>query len=557
MFEKNEILELQIEAIGSEGEGIAHVNGYTLFVKDTVPGDRIEAKVVKTGKNFGYARCERIIEPSPNRIEPVCPISKRCGGCQFQHLSYEAELRFKQEKVFNCIKRIGGFKDEDIPMLPIMGCEEIMHYRNKAQFPVGVDKNGEPVTGFYAERSHEIVDTTKCYIQVEENELILETLKAFMKKYKIPAYEEKINPKTRKPEKARGLVRHIMTRKGFATGEIGICVVINGNTLPNAAEFADMMLKVFEGRNDVRITSICVNINKKITNVIFGDELKCIYGKPYIVDMIEDIKFKISPFSFYQVNPAQTRKLYGKALEFAGLTGEEVVWDLYCGIGTISLFLAKKAKDVYGVEIVPAAVENEKENAKLNGIENAYFTVGKAEDEAKKLPKPDVIVVDPPRKGCDEKLLETIMNYKPSRVVYVSCDPATLARDLKVLCGDGGYKLEEVQAVDQFSRGVHVETVALLSKLDVDKHIDVEIKLDELDLTSAESKATYAQIKEYILEKFDLKVSTLYIAQIKKKCGIVLREHYNKSKKEKQAIPQCTLEKEEAIMDALKHFKMI
>lgn len=557
MFEKNEILELQIEAIGSEGEGIAHVNGYTLFVKDTVPGDRIEAKVVKTGKNFGYARCERIIEPSPDRIEPVCPISKRCGGCQFQHLSYEAELRFKQEKVFNCIKRIGGFKDEEIPMLPIIGCEEIMHYRNKAQFPVGVDKNGEIVTGFYAERSHEIVDTTKCYIQVEENELILETLKAFMKKYKISAYEEKINPKTRKPEKAKGLVRHIMTRKGFATGEIGICVVINGNTLPNAAEFTDMMLKAFEGRNDVRITSICVNINKKVTNVIFGDELKCIYGKPYIVDMIEDIKFKISPFSFYQVNPAQTRKLYGKALEFAGLTGEEVVWDLYCGIGTISLFLAKKAKEVYGVEIVPAAVENAKENAKLNGIENAYFTVGKAEDEAKKLPKPDVIVVDPPRKGCDEKLLETIMNYKPERVVYVSCDPATLARDLKVLCGDGGYKLEEVQAVDQFSRGVHVETVALLSKLDVDKHIDVEIKLDELDLTSAESKASYAQIKEYILEKFDLKVSTLYIAQIKKKCGIVLRENYNKSKKEKQVIPQCTLEKEEAIMDALRHFKMI
>ena len=557
MFEKNEILELQIEAIGSEGEGIAHVNGYTLFVKDTVPGDRIEAKVVKTGKNFGYARCERIIEPSPDRIEPVCPISKRCGGCQFQHLSYEAELRFKQEKVFNCIKRIGGFKDEEIPMLPIIGCEEIMHYRNKAQFPVGVDKNGEPVTGFYAERSHEIVDTTKCYIQVEENELILETLKAFMKKYKISAYEEKINPKTRKPEKAKGLVRHIMTRKGFATGEIGICVVINGNTLPNAAEFTDMMLKVFEGKSDVRIASICVNINKKVTNVIFGDELKCIYGKPYIVDMIEDIKFKISPFSFYQVNPAQTKKLYGKALEFAGLTGEEAVWDLYCGIGTISLFLAKKAREVYGVEIVPAAVENAKENAKLNGIENAYFTVGKAEDEAKKLPKPDVIVVDPPRKGCDKKLLETIMNYKPSRVVYVSCDPATLARDLKVLCGDGGYRLEEVQAVDQFSRGVHVETVALLSKLDVDKHIDVEIKLDELDLTSAESKASYAQIKKYILEKFDLKVSTLYIAQIKKKCGIVLRENYNKSKKEKQVIPQCTPEKEEAIMDTLRHFKMI
>ena len=465
MFEKNDILELQIEAIGSEGEGIAHANGYTLFVKDTVPGDRIEARVVKAGKSYGYARCERIIEPSTDRIEPVCPISKRCGGCQFQHLSYEAELKFKQEKVFNCIKRIGGFSDEAIPMLPIIGCEEIMHYRNKAQFPVGVNKAGETVTGFYAERSHEIVDTTKCYIQFEENELILDTLMAFMKKYKISAYEEKINPNTKKPEKARGLVRHIMTRKGYATGEIGICVVINGDVLPKADEFIAMVLKAFEGRSDVRISSICVNINKKVTNVVFGDELKCIYGKPYIVDMIEDVKFKISPFSFYQVNPAQTMKLYGKALEFAGLTGEEVVWDLYCGIGTISLFLAKKAKEVYGVEIVEAAVVNARENAELNGMLNVHFTVGKAEDEAKKLPKPDVIVVDPPRKGCDEKLLETIMHYKPERVVYVSCDPATLARDLKVLCGDGGYRLDKVQAVDQFSRGVHVESVVRLSRV--------------------------------------------------------------------------------------------
>ena len=557
MFEKNEILELQIEAIGSEGEGIAHVNGYTLFVKDTVVGDRIEAKVVKTGKSFGYARCECIIEPSPDRIEPVCPISKRCGGCQFQHLSYEAELRFKQEKVFNCIKRIGGFKDEEIPMLPIIGCEEIMHYRNKAQFPVGVDKNGETVTGFYAKRSHEIVDTTRCYIQVEENELILETLKAFMKKYKISAYEEKINPKTRKPEKAKGLVRHIMTRKGFATGEIGICVVINGNTLPNATEFTDMMLKAFEGRNDVRITSICVNINKKITNVIFGDELKCIYGKPYIVDMIEDIKFKISPFSFYQVNPAQTKKLYGKALEFAGLTGEEVVWDLYCGIGTISLFLAKKAKEVYGVEIVPAAVENAKENAKLNGIENAYFTVGKAEDEAKKLPKPDVIVVDPPRKGCDEKLLETIMNYKPKRVVYVSCDPATLARDLKVLCGDGGYRLDKVQAVDQFSRGVHVETVVQLSLGNNQPTIEVNMKVDADSNYEREERATYSNIKKYVKNRYGVKVHTSYIAQVKKKNGLGMGENFRKSKKEKPAIKICPNYKEEYIEEALRYFKLI
>ncbi len=464
MFEKNESMELSIEAVGSEGEGIVHANGYTFFVKDTVPGDKIKARITKVGKSFGYAKCESIIEPSADRIEPVCPISRRCGGCQFQHLSYEAELSFKQDKVFNCIKRIGGFSDEEIPMREIIGCEEVLHYRNKAQFPVGTDREGNIVTGFYANRSHEIIDTLKCYIQAEECEIIVGVLRAFMEKYKVSAYEEK-GVAGGKNGKASGLVRHIMIRKGFATGELGVCVVINGNRLPHSEHFIRMLLESFEGRKDARIASICININKKDTNVIFGDIFNCIYGEPYITDFIEDIRFKISPPSFYQVNPAQTGKLYNVALEFANLTGKETVWDLYCGIGTISLFLARNAGKVYGVEIVEAAVENAKENAAVNNIENVFFTAGKAEEEAEKLPKPDVIVIDPPRKGCDERLLGTIIRHSPERVVYVSCDPATLARDLKVLCKEGGYRLSCVQAVDQFPRGVHVETVVLMSRV--------------------------------------------------------------------------------------------
>lgn len=468
-FKKNDILELEIEAFGNDGEGVAHVDGYTFFIKDTVPGDRISAKVIKVGKSFGFARCEEIIVPSKDRIEPVCKDSRRCGGCSLWHLSYDAELKFKEKKVFDCIKRIGGFKEEDIPMREIIGTDNIIRYRNKAQFPVGMNKNGETVTGFYAKRTHDIVDIGDCVIQTEENRTVLEAVKAFMKKYGITAYNERINPKTGRPDKAEGLIRHIMTRKGFATGEFGVCIIINGNKLPQSDKLTEMLLKAFEdkyGNSDVRLASVCININKKLTNVIFGDTLSCIYGKDYITDKIGDILFKISPFSFYQVNPEQTAKLYDEALEFADLTGNEIVWDLYCGIGTISLFLAKKAREVYGVEIVPEAIKNAKENARLNDIQNVCFITGKAEEEAKKLPAPDIIVVDPPRKGCDEKLIETILRYSPRRVVYVSCDPATLARDLKLLCmAEGGYKLTAVQPVDQFSRSGHVECLCLLSKV--------------------------------------------------------------------------------------------
>lgn len=455
-MEKNQIIELEIEAIGSEGEGLAHVDGYTLFIKDTVPGDKIRARLTKLGKTYGYAKCEEVLEASDKRIESECPISKRCGGCQFQHLVYSEELRIKQQKVYDCLKRIGGFSEEMFFVSPIIGCEQILHYRNKAQFPVGVGKDSRIITGFYAHRSHEIIETKNCLIQAEENKEILSTIVEYMEEFGITAYEEGGGEK--KGGKPRGLIRHIVTRKGFQTGEISVCIVINGDKLPRWKVLVERLITRIQG-----IVSICINKNKKATNVILGDSLVCLYGRDYIEDNIGEIRFRISPFSFFQVNPEQTWKLYDTALSYAGLTGKEVVWDLYCGIGTISLFLAKKAKKVYGVEIIPEAIENAKENATINGISNVSFYVGKAEEEAEKLEKPDVIVVDPPRKGCDEKLLQTIIKHSPKRVVYVSCDPATLARDLKYLCAEGRYKIKKVQPVDQFPRSVHVETVALLS----------------------------------------------------------------------------------------------
>ena len=547
-YKKGEMITVDITDFGENGEGIGKTDAFTWFIKDTVIGDKVIAKVMKTKKSYGYARLDSIVKESPDRVKEKCPVARSCGGCTLQSLDYRAELRLKQNKVENHLKRIGGFDLSNVEIEEIIGMEEPYRYRNKSQFPFG-RKNGKNITGYFAGRTHSIVEFDDCIIGIEENKAVLNTVLDFMDRYRVDAYNE---------EDGSGIVRHVLIRKGFATGELMVCVVINADNLPHNRELVESLCTVL-GDN---LKSVYININKKNTNVILGDRTFTIYGREYIEDYIGDVKFRISPQSFYQVNPVQTKKLYGKALEYAALTGEETVWDMYCGIGTISLFLAKSAKFVYGVEIVDAAIQNARENAKLNNIENVKFFVGKAEEiitgeyENGNIKDIDVIVVDPPRKGLDKLAIDTMLKLSPKRIVYVSCDSSTLARDLKLLC-EKEYELKKLTVVDQFARSYHTETVALLSKLDVDKHIDVEIKLDELDLTSAESKATYAQIKEYILEKFDLKVSTLYIAQIKKKCGIILREHYNKSKKEKQVIPQCTPEKEEAIMDALKHFKMI
>ena len=414
-MQKNELVTVTIEDIGINGEGIGKVDGYTLFIKDAIIGDVVEAKVMKAKKNYGYARLMNILTPSPYRVkQPKCPMARKCGGCQIQEMEYDRQLAFKEDKIRGNLMRIGEVPAEvlDQAMEPIVGMDNPFHYRNKAQFPIGTDKEGHIITGFYAGRTHSIIPNTDCALGVEVNEIILKQILAFMEEYKISAYDE---------TEHKGLVRHVLIRYGFVTKEIMVCLVINGNHLPHGDILAERLAKI-EG-----MTSITLSINKEKTNVIMGSQIEPLWGKTYITDYIGNIKYQISPLSFYQVNPVQTEKLYGLALEYAGLTGKETVWDLYCGIGTISLFLAQKAKEVYGVEIVPQAIEDARNNAKINGIENARFYVGKAEEvlpeyyaqyekEHGKKAHADVIVVDPPRKGCEESLLQTMVDMEPDRV---------------------------------------------------------------------------------------------------------------------------------------------
>ena len=543
-FRKNDLVTLEIEDCGIDGEGIGKADGFTVFVKDAVIGDTVTAKIIKAKKNYGYGRLMEVLKPSPYRVEPKCEFARQCGGCQLQALSYEQQLVFKTNKVKGHLERIGGFTD--IPMEPIIGMDELFHYRNKAQFPVGRNKEGKIVTGFYAGRTHNIIENRDCALGVAENKEVLDRVIAHMEKYGIEPYNEATG---------KGLVRHVLIRYGYFTKEVMVCLILNGNKIPKEELLVKSLCEI------PGMTSITINVNKKHSNVILGEEIRLLWGQEYITDRIGDISYQISPLSFYQVNPMQTQKLYAKALEYADLHGQETVWDLYCGIGTISLFLAQKAKFVRGVEIVPAAIENAKENAKLNGLENTEFFVGKAEEVLPREYKKngvyaDVIVVDPPRKGCDETLLETMVEMNPDRIVYVSCDSATLARDLKYLC-ERGYELRKVCPVDQFGMTVHVETVVLLSQQKPDDTIEIDLDLDELDATSAELKATYQEIKDYVLKESGLKVSSLYISQVKRKCGIEVGENYNLPKSENARVPQCPKEKEDAIKAALKYFAMI
>ena len=543
-FRKNDLVTLEIEDCGIDGEGIGKADGFTVFVKDAVIGDTVTAKIIKAKKNYGYGRLMEVLKPSPYRVEPKCEFARQCGGCQLQALSYDQQLVFKTNKVKGHLERIGGFTD--IPMEPIIGMDELFHYRNKAQFPVGRNKEGKIVTGFYAGRTHNIIENRDCALGVAENKEVLDRVIAHMEKYGIEPYNEATG---------KGLVRHILIRYGYFTKEVMVCLILNGNKLPKEEQLVKSLCEI------PGMTSITINVNKKRSNVILGEEICLLWGQEYITDRIGDISYQISPLSFYQVNPMQTQKLYAKALEYADLHGQETVWDLYCGIGTISLFLAQKAKFVRGVEIVPAAIENAKENAKLNGLENTEFFVGKAEEVLPREYKKngvyaDVIVVDPPRKGCDETLLETMVEMNPERIVYVSCDSATLARDLKYLC-ERGYELRKVCPVDQFGMTVHVETVVLLSQQKPDDTIEIDLDLDELDVTTAETKATYEEIKAYVWDKHHLKVSSLYISQVKRKCGLEVGQNYNLSKSENPKVPKCPPEKEAVIMGALKHFQMI
>ena len=566
-YEKNDLVTVTIEDVGMEGEGIGKIDGFPLFIKDAVVGDTVEAKIIKSKKNYAYARVEKVVTPSPFRVEPPCKSHRQCGGCQIQALSYDRQLAFKQDKVRNNLLRIGGFSEAEVDrvMEPVVGMENPLRYRNKAQYPFGTDRQGNPITGFYAGRTHSIIPNTECYLGREENREILQVILDYMKEYHVNAYDE---------ETGKGLIRHALIRTGFYTREIMVCLVINykgkqESYLPRQDKLLEK-LALIKG-----MTSVSVSINTERTNVIMGKEIHTIWGSDTITDKIrvrdtgkvdmpytgEELTFSISPLSFYQVNPMQTEKLYSLALEYAGLTGKESVWDLYCGIGTISLFMALRAKEVYGVEIIPQAIDDARQNAVRNHISNAEFFVGKAEEVLpaayeKEESHPDVIVVDPPRKGCDEKCLDTMLKMAPFRIVYVSCDSATLARDLKLLCA-GGYRLERVRPVDQFAHTVHVETVCLLSlKKDTPK-IEVTMEPDEKSNYTPEEKATYQKIKEYVKNKYGVNVHTRYIAEVKRMCGLDMGENYNKSKKENPEVKHCPQEKVEYIKDALKYYSVI
>ena len=561
MIRKNDEFILEIEDMGVNGEGIGHVDGLALFVKDALIGDTVRVKVMKMQKNYGFARLLEVIAPSADRIAPLCPVARSCGGCQIQEMNYPAQLKFKAKKVKENLERIGklDFNAENAPeFYDCIGMDAPWNYRNKAQFPIGRNKEGKIIAGFYAGRTHSIIECEDCAIGIKENKDILHMVIAHMEKWKIEPYRE---------EDHKGLVRHVLIRKGFTTGEIMVCLILNGKKFPGLSDLVDNLKKI-DG-----MTSISINVNTEHTNRILGSEVIPVYQEVYITDYIGDVKFRISPLSFYQVNPVQTRKLYGTALDYAELTGEENVFDLYCGVGTISLFLAKKAKHVIGVEIVGQAIEDAKVNAQINHIENAQFYCGAAEEVIPDLYRQgvtaDVVVVDPPRKGCDEKLLDTIVNMAPEKVVYVSCDSATLARDLKYL-NEHGYVVRKVQPVDMFPMGVHVETVVLLSHKKPDGHINVKVEFGEgegkvpLDNIAkrAESykpkeRVTYKMIKEYIEAKYGFKVHTAYIAEVKRDLGLPMYDAPNAVEELKQPRKHPTAEKVEAIKDALKYFEVI
>ena len=558
-MEKNQEFTVSIEDMSEDGAGIGKLDGYIWFIKDAVIGDVVRARAMKMKKNYGFARLMEILTPSAARVEPRCPVARQCGGCQLQAMSYEEQLKFKERKVKNHLLRIGKFREDEIHMLPIMGMEEPWRYRNKAQFPFGMDKNGNIVAGFYAGRTHDIIECGDCLLGVEENKDILDIIKGFMRDHNIRPYDETAH---------KGLVRHALIRKGFHSGELMVCLVINGKDIPLKEQLVEELCRI-KG-----MASISYSINQEKTNVIMGKEIVNLYGPGYITDNIGNVTYQISPLSFYQVNPVQTEKLYGTALEYAGLTGNETVWDLYCGIGTISLFLAQNAKKVYGVEIVPQAIEDARRNAALNHITNAEFFTGKAEEVlpeqyAKNKVYADVIVVDPPRKGCDQVCLDTILKMAPKRVVYVSCDSSTLARDLRYLA-DGGYEVEKVRCCDMFGQSCHVETVVLLSHKKPDGHINVKVEfgegegkvpLDNIAKRAEEYKpkerVTYKMIKEYIEAKYGFKVHTAYIAEVKRDLGLPMYDAPNAVEELKQPRKHPMVEKVEAIKDALKHFEVI
>lgn len=535
---KNEQHPLRIEGYGSAGEGVARLEGQAVFVKGALAGEVCQVQLLKVGKSAAWGRVTQVLTPVPSRQSPDCPRYPRCGGCQLRHMTYAEELRFKRQKVQDALQRIGGWTGR---VEKIHGAEAPDRYRNKIQFPVA----DGPRVGFFRARSHEVIDAEDCLLQPLAATRLREAFKLWMERYQVPAYDERVHG---------GLIRHFYVRVN-RRGHSLCAVIANGTDLPHQEELVQALR-----RAEPDLAGVVLSVNQEKTNVILGKTHRCLWGRDYLEDTLCGLTFRLSVPSFYQVNREQAEVLYGRALAFAGLTGRETVLDLYCGIGTITLVMARQAGRAIGAEVIPAAVEDAKANAARNEVTNAEFLCADAAQAAQTLAdrglRPDVICVDPPRKGLAPAVIDAIVQMAPQRLVYVSCDPATLARDVKRM-EEQGYVLQRAEAVDLFPRTAHVETVVLLSKLNTKQHIEVELNLDELDLTSAESKATYDEIKAYVLEKHGLKVSSLYISQVKRKCGLDVGQNYNLSKKEDAKVPQCPPEKEAAIMDALKHFQMI
>lgn len=547
-LQKNQLLTLRIERLSNDGSGVAHSSeGEAVFVPGTAPGDEAQVRIVKDCGRYAFGILDKLLTPSPDRIPVDCAVAGPCGGCSLRHLDYAAELRAKQESVADAFRRIGGL---DVPVLDALPSPEVDRYRNKVQFPVGRDKDGAPCIGFYAGRTHRIVPCPDCKLQPGILNDIGNTLCAFFAAHGIQPYDE---------ERGKGLVRHIFLRRGAHSGQIMVCLVCTRPKLPHSDELVALLREKFRD-----IATILINVNAKKTNVILGEESVTLYGPGCIEDTLCGVPVRLGPLSFYQVNTLAAERLYGVAAEYAQLEPDDVLLDLYCGMGTIGLSMAGHCRELIGVEIIPEAIDSAKANAARMGdavaAKSRFFCADAGEAAARLAAeglRPDVIMLDPPRKGCDETTLSAVVQMSPRRVVYVSCNPSTAARDAAWL-GQHGYRAEKVQPVDLFPRTKHVETVVLLSKGEIDsKKVRVEFSLEDMDMSGFQKGATYEQIKAYVLEHTGLKVSSLYISQIKRKCGLDVGQNYNLSKKEDAKVPKCPPEKEAAIRDALKYFQMI
>lgn len=537
-LEKNRIYRAHIDGYSSEGLGIARIDGQVVFVHGAIRGETCDVLVMKVLKNAAFGKIAALVEPSPARRTPDCPYYGRCGGCNFRHMSYDEELWAKRARVQDALTRIGG---AEVTVEEILGAEQPLHYRNKSIYPIS--PAGE--VGFYRARSHQVVDVEHCLIQKPEADALAQAVRDYIARFRVEPYNEATG---------RGLLRHLYVRTS-CRGESLACLLVNGSRLPHEQELVDMLRAAAPG-----VCGVVLGENTRRGNAILGDRYRTLWGRDYLTDTLCGLELRLSVPSFYQVNHDQAQRLYEKALEYAGLTGRELAVDLYCGAGPITQVLARRARHVIGGEIVPEAIRDAEDSARRNGVENVEFLCGDASRLAAELRqrglRPDVICVDPPRKGLAPDVVEAAASMEPERIVYVSCDPATLARDAARFA-PLGYLPVRACAVDLFPGTAHIETVCLLSKLQSKEHIEIEVKMDEMDLTSAESKATYEEIREYVLEHTGLKVSHLYIAQVKQKYGIIERENYNKPKSEDTRQPQCPPEKEKAITEALRHFGMI